>query len=165
MWKRSLVFCVMPPATTTPTNYWLILFVTSFRYFSNFSDKKQKLKVKQIILAAIFSTTLECYEPNKVRGRFYCNLLIAIDLWVFVLMSYCQFWAATTNLSSSSQELVTSWEEHSSTNRSNSRGATTATTGRARGPGPPTTTTTTRSRRSTPPTWAATRPTLWERSR
>ena len=128
------------------------MFVTSIGYFSNFSDKKQKLKVKQIILAAIFSTTLECYEPNKVRGRSCCNPLIAIDLWVLILMSCCQFYPATTNLSSNSQELVTSWEEHSSTNRSNSRGATRATAGRARGPGPPTTTTTTRSRRSTPPT-------------
>ena len=29
--------------------------------------RQETKKVKQIILAAIFRTTLECYEPNKVK--------------------------------------------------------------------------------------------------
>ena len=66
------------------------MFVTSIGYFSNFSDKKQKLKVKQIILAAIFSTTLECYEPNKVRGRSCCNPMTYIDVMLSILSSHHQ---------------------------------------------------------------------------
>ena len=33
--------------------------------FSSFQTRNKK--VKQLILAAIFRTTLECYEPNKVK--------------------------------------------------------------------------------------------------